>query len=476
MFVYLNPNPNGNPYDLQVSQYHDRNEQKYYTLSAKGLTLYLKETPVEFLTLGDWLIERDSYNHIKELSFFKKFKRWKFLRMWRKNILSHKRAKARRMLEEKLFFLDDIFRPKLLNHRAYCNEMQKLRFLDLTKTVDCVTIEEFASIQQKQKTVVSEKIQSFSEKCRVNVKQAIDNMLSELRERIISELALDEEQRKNNPSSALNQVGSTTAMKRKKSNSVFENLGFPDHMTYGHRSNLRKECSRFLRFAYLVDFLAMESLSNIYIDSVKEVIEKIQKLDTADNQNLTEHDMYQHRGNEPMFKVAVIFDPDNTVPEEEIKKVKPIDFKLPPHGQSKDADFDPTVHMELEPEKKEGEDDDDEEPVEEEEDIENMSFDSDGSPKPRKNKVWKLVAYTLYMRWLFIEPGKDEILTMLQNILAQGLEALQVFERWSKHDELTPYANALEEWDDMVGDDWEAPEKNYLNPYDWIKEDELYAN
>ena len=50
-----------------------------------------------------------------------------------------------------------------------------------------------------------------------------------------------------------------------------------------------------------------------------------------------------------------------------------------------------------------------------------------------------------------------------------------MFERWSKHDELTPYANALEEWDDMVGDDWEAPDKNYLNPYDWIKEDDLYA-
>jgi dynein heavy chain len=51
------------------------------------------------------------------------------------------------------------------------------------------------------------------------------------------------------------------AIKNKKTNSVFENLGFPDHMTYGHRANLRKECSRFLRYAYLVDFLAMESLT-----------------------------------------------------------------------------------------------------------------------------------------------------------------------------------------------------------------------
>ena len=53
------------------------------------------------------------------------------------------------MLEDKLFILDDIFRPKLLNHKAFCNEMQKLRFVDLYKTLECVTIEEFASTQQK---------------------------------------------------------------------------------------------------------------------------------------------------------------------------------------------------------------------------------------------------------------------------------------------------------------------------------------
>lgn len=101
---------------------------------------------MEFITLGDWLIERDSYNHIKELSFFKKFKRWKFLRMWRKNILAHKRAKSRRMLEEKLFILDDVFRPKILNHRAFCNEMQKMRFVDVGKTVQCMSIDEFAAL------------------------------------------------------------------------------------------------------------------------------------------------------------------------------------------------------------------------------------------------------------------------------------------------------------------------------------------
>ena len=49
-------------------------------------------------------------------------------------------------------------------------------------------------------------------------------------------------------------------------------------MTYGHRSSLRKECSRFLRFAYLVDFLSLESLANIYTGSVSDMIERLKTL------------------------------------------------------------------------------------------------------------------------------------------------------------------------------------------------------
>ena len=69
-------------------------------------------------------------------------------------------------------------------------------------------------------------------------------------------------------------------------------MGFPDHMTYGHRSNLRKECSRFLRYAYLVDFLALESLTSIYIDTVKEFFERLTYLDVNNNSGMSEQDIY----------------------------------------------------------------------------------------------------------------------------------------------------------------------------------------
>lgn len=74
VFIYCNPNENGDPYDLQVCSYDDRNEDKYYTLSGKGLSVHEGDHLTDFISLAQWLLNRDSYNHIKELTFFKKFK------------------------------------------------------------------------------------------------------------------------------------------------------------------------------------------------------------------------------------------------------------------------------------------------------------------------------------------------------------------------------------------------------------------
>lgn len=68
------------------------------------------------------------------------------------------------------------------------------------------------------------------------------------------------------------------------------------------------------------------------------------------------------------------------------------------------------MHLELEPEKKEGEEDDSQL---EDEDVENMSFDSEGNVKRKGPKVFKQMAVTLYKRWLYIDPNRDEILTMI---------------------------------------------------------------
>ena len=75
------------------------------------------------MKLGDWLIERDLFYTIRRLPFFRKFRRWKFLNMWRKNIIRNSRKKAQEALSEKLFILDPIFRAHLLKHVAHCYDM-----------------------------------------------------------------------------------------------------------------------------------------------------------------------------------------------------------------------------------------------------------------------------------------------------------------------------------------------------------------
>ena len=64
----------------------------------------------------------------------------------------------------------------------------------------------------------------------------------------------------------------------KNTNNVFKQLGFPDNMTYGQRASLRKKCSQILRFAYLIDFMSLEGLANVYTGSVSDMIERLKTL------------------------------------------------------------------------------------------------------------------------------------------------------------------------------------------------------
>ncbi len=92
--------------------------------------------------------------------------------------------------------------------------------------------------------------------------------------------------------------------------SYYEKLGFTDNMTYEKRSELRKECSRFIRFSYLIDFLALEALRNIYVDSVEELITKLEE-QTSNAKIFVQKDKIK-KGicKEPMFLIKIDFKPE----------------------------------------------------------------------------------------------------------------------------------------------------------------------
>lgn len=73
-------------------------------------------------------------------------------------------------------------------------------------------------------------------------------------------------------------------------------------------------------------------------------------------------------------------------------------------------------------------------------------------------------------------PDQEDYIEELIRCFGSGLDQIQVFERWGKHNDLTPYADALEEWDDIVGDVWEEPESLVLDPSPWINEHPVYVD
>jgi len=58
--------------------------------------------------MEQWIKERDNYDDIKKLIFFTKFRKWKTLKMWKKNVTKHKTSVCKKLLEDKLFLIHPV--------------------------------------------------------------------------------------------------------------------------------------------------------------------------------------------------------------------------------------------------------------------------------------------------------------------------------------------------------------------------------
>jgi dynein heavy chain, axonemal len=144
-------------------------------------------------------------------------------------------------------------------------------------------------------------------------------------------------------------------MKTSEADRAYEDLGFKPNMKYGPRSDLRKECSRFLRFAYLLDFVTMDALTNIYLNSVQFLFDKLEGLSNveikyefdASKSQFGESKRPIYTGPEPLFLVDAEFT-EERIRQSDLVEVKVKAFSPPPMGHSTSKDFDPIVHIELE--------------------------------------------------------------------------------------------------------------------------------
>lgn len=464
-FIYLIRDSScEDPYNLDVIEYETLKLQQirtYYTISKKGLCLYENGKPCDFTALAAWLKERDTYDRIKSLKFFKKFRAWKTLKMWKRNIVRHKRLKHQETLENHLFFLNSRFRAALFAHRHGCVEMEKLRFIEFSQqkygfSAEVPRLDEFLEQQGRKREAVREKLREFSAKCRENVRNCFQECLDALRsnhQREDRDVFLEQELRK-----------------RKENSGDYEKLGFEDELSYDKRSELRRECSKFLRFSYLVDFIALDSLRNIYSLTVTDLLEELSSLTKIKENAVFREKAQKSSGKykEPLFFLTLQGRFDAKIEENSVFSQETREFIPPPLGTSEPQEFSLLLHLRLRGEKpaktlsrpafsqKNASDSEnclDSSDLEEEQEVydESQTFQRSVCP-------------TLYKQWLRLSPSPEEFLLGVEKSVRAGLDALTAFERWSRHEDISQYVNILEEWDDLADENWEMSESLYLDP------------
>jgi len=128
------------------------------------MTTFKNGEPDEFTKIEDWLAERAQFNQISQKKFFKKFRIWKIIRMWRRHIVAARREDAQANLRQKLFAADPIFGRILLDHRYACKDLEKYRVLDVSHgNRESYDIAGFRKRQQEVRTNVSAVIHKTSD-------------------------------------------------------------------------------------------------------------------------------------------------------------------------------------------------------------------------------------------------------------------------------------------------------------------------
>ena len=171
-------NRKGDAYDYEFVKFNEKNEE-YMTISSRGITHF---TPggAYFLSLDEWEREYKLYQKLKEISFFKQYKKWKNFSLWKNLRRRNMMDERSQFLEAELFILDEKLRDPLLDLRAKSWEILRFDLFDIS--FDKVrTIEEFNIEQDRKRTEGAKELQELEIEIKRDVANSCRNSLEAFR-------------------------------------------------------------------------------------------------------------------------------------------------------------------------------------------------------------------------------------------------------------------------------------------------------
>ena len=487
-FVYFLPSNNENYYKLTPKTFNDIADKKtYYTLSSKGLTVYIDKKPREFIKLAEWMNERQRYDVIAEIPFFKNFKIWRIITMWRKNIFKQKKIAYQNELQNSLLFNNEDYNTRLIEHKKYCNEILFLKVVDMKVGLDSNSFKKFQDNQIELRKRTKRKLEEIHTKCQNNFDTSLKSIFSKVYQNIndlhneqnhnVDEkkggVKKDKKAKERVEEKVEEKIDKGSSSDQKTLINEDEIVGFENY-SYKNKMAVKDECKNFVKLAYLFDYIMLDQLRRMFIFSITDVLTKLDEYNAQPippkkenilnkNGEYIKPQLLNPNRIVPYFMVQCKLD-DKPIEKLDyiIKKVKPFYVKATP-----DAEFDPTAHIQI--------------------DYEEMEYQKQLQAGKTQKEIMTggdlalAASEDIEIREIkrphhyFIKYEPDcEILKMqFKKEIKDTLEILKV-KGWRAHPRFSSYLRYMDDWDEKYAD-WEAAaEPKELNVEEILKEDNIF--
>nr|CAI5844200.1 unnamed protein product [Callosobruchus analis] len=230
-----------NPYVLSIVPYKGVDKSNFFTMSAKGVMQHIG-SDIIFTSLDKWEEEYNMYCRLMRIKSFLLFRIWKGFYVWRKNIIFKKFSSAQTSLENNLLILNPIVRNGLLNIQNMCYKMSDLTFTDMS-CIEDLWLFYFIDAQMGKFDTMKEKIYEYHEVAKEIVGNACHGAL------LAKGFVVDE------------RIVLAESKKRRRQQKA----------SYIEQAAKKKFCERLASFIILVDYLTINMLHQLIINSVEDV-------------------------------------------------------------------------------------------------------------------------------------------------------------------------------------------------------------
>uniref|UniRef100_A0A8C5LU47 Dynein axonemal heavy chain 6 n=1 Tax=Leptobrachium leishanense TaxID=445787 RepID=A0A8C5LU47_9ANUR len=269
-FLYMTPavsrsSVDHDPYNLRIVSYQHLNKNDFYTISERGVT-YTCDGEVIFMDLERWKQEYIYHQSLKKIPTFAQFRKWKNFTVWRKNVRAKKIRECRKALQENLFIVNAFLRPAILNIQEMCYRISDMGLCQIEKGY-IYTLGEFTENQIKQMEKVASRLSEFRELAKEIVRSACRTALLEVG------FTPDDYIYDSENSGVNTRTGLTNSDNLVTPHLEVDLFGdASDKMSYIEQANKRSHCRRLTCFIRLADYLIVNTMHVLAVNSVTSLL------------------------------------------------------------------------------------------------------------------------------------------------------------------------------------------------------------